>query len=228
MKFPPMWLIKHTPTDGYLPIAKHHLASRVSTRWSAVKPVEEKNVPRLFPTRLSAVNALSSYIAGVWSNYYEDGLEVSDPAEGKRNKKDYEVVQLTTVECLMGKPMIFVFGSNEAGIHGAGAAKDALKNYGAVLGKGHGHYGQSYALPTKSPGLRTLNYNEIHKYVDTFIAYAKDHPEWAFKVTRIGCGLAGLSDEKIAALFTGAPDNCFFDEAWKPFLKPETAFWGTF
>ena len=39
---------------------------------------------------------------------------------------------------------IFVFGSNESGIHesgihGAGAAKLAKEKFGAILGKGHGY-----------------------------------------------------------------------------------------
>lgn len=43
---------------------------------------------------------------------------------------------------------IFVFGSNPEGKHGAGSAKVALKKFGAVMGKGEGLYGHSYALPT--------------------------------------------------------------------------------
>lgn len=38
---------------------------------------------------------------------------------------------------------IFVFGSNEAGIHGAGAAKQAVKKFGAIAGNGEGRQGQS-------------------------------------------------------------------------------------
>lgn len=226
MKINPMWLIRHKPSDGYLPIGN---TSRQASSLTNQEPhTEGWKVPRILSNKRSANSAKARYIEGIWDNVYEDGLEVADPKSGKRKSEDYESVQIIFTEALMSKPMIFVFGSNEAGIHGAGAAKDALRSYGAVLGKGHGHYGQSYALPTKSPGLRTLNYNEIHKYVDIFIAYAKDHPEWNFKVSRIGCGLAGLKDELIAPYFAGAPDNCLFDEAWKSYLKPTAQFWGTF
>ena len=45
---------------------------------------------------------------------------------------------------------IFVFGSNLAGNHGAGAALEAHKNWGAKLGVGIGLTGDSYAIPTKS------------------------------------------------------------------------------
>ena len=49
--------------------------------------------------------------------------------------------------------MIFVFGSNDAGIHGAGAAKYALDHKGARYGKSYGHHGQSFALPSDEPAL---------------------------------------------------------------------------
>ena len=43
---------------------------------------------------------------------------------------------------------IFVFGSNLAGMHGGGAARIARLHFGAVMGKGVGLQGQSYAIPT--------------------------------------------------------------------------------
>jgi len=48
------------------------------------------------------------------------------------------------------KQHIFVFGSNELGIHGKGAAEDAAKIHRAVEGEGRGLTGNfAYALPTK-------------------------------------------------------------------------------
>lgn len=123
--------------------------------------------------------------------------------------------------------MIFVFGSNEAGIHGAGAAKHAHQKLGAIWGKPEGHYGDTYAIPTKSATLRTLRRSEIAEYVARFIAYAKEHPEMTFQVTRIGCGLAGFNDGDMAPLFGDAPFNCQFDKAWFWYL-PNHKTWGTF
>ena len=48
---------------------------------------------------------------------------------------------------------IFVFGSNPEGRHGAGAAKVAREQFGAIYGQGEGLQGNAYALPTKD--LRT-------------------------------------------------------------------------
>ena len=45
--------------------------------------------------------------------------------------------------------VIFVFGSNLEGRHGAGAALFAKNNFGAIYGKSEGLQGNSYAIPTK-------------------------------------------------------------------------------
>lgn len=99
---------------------------------------------------------------------------------------------------------VFVFGSNLSGYHGAGAAKYALNNYGAVWGRGVGLYGQSYALPTKDRKIQTLPISEIDKHIADFIQVVARNPEKTFWVTRIGCGLAGYTDDQIAPLFTRA------------------------
>jgi hypothetical protein len=124
--------------------------------------------------------------------------------------------------------MIFVFGSNEAGRHGAGAALYALRHCGAQTGLGFGPSGTSFAIPTKNPHIQTLPLGKVSDYVQRFFEYAKCHPELEFKVTAIGCGLAGFRDEEMAPLFANAPDNCFFDEAWKPYLGERQRYWGRF
>lgn len=131
--------------------------------------------------------------------------------------------------------MIFVFGSNEGGIHGGGAAKAAVLKYGAKFGQAVGLQGNSYAIPTKGVawefGRRVvgdpLRIEKIGAYVNQFVDFATEHPELQFQVTQIGCGLAGFTAEQIAPLFEEAPENCLFDEAWKPFLPPTAKFWGT-
>lgn len=94
---------------------------------------------------------------------------------------------------------IFVFGSNLEGMHAGGAARVAVKQFGAVMGQGVGLQGQSYAIPIMQGGVET-----IRPYVDEFIRFADCHPEYKFLVTRIGCGIAGFTDKEIAPLFVGA------------------------
>lgn len=106
---------------------------------------------------------------------------------------------------------IFVFGSNLQGMHGGGAARIAHRNFGAIMGQGVGLQGQSYAIPTMQGGVET-----IRPYVDEFIAFAKAHQKLTFFVTRIGCGIAGFTDEEIAPLFTEAHNvgNIVLPEGW--------------
>lgn len=114
---------------------------------------------------------------------------------------------------------IFVFGSNEAGIHGAGAAQYALEHHGAIWGRGFGLQGNSFAIPTKDGYLSTLELPTIQKYVEQFLKFAEANPGMNFKVTRIGCGLAGYTDSQIAPMFKGAPANVdFFEESWKTYV----------
>ena len=96
---------------------------------------------------------------------------------------------------------IFVFGSNLKGMHGGGAAYIAYRKFGAIMGQGVGLQGQSYAIPTMQGGVET-----IKPYVDEFIQFAKENKNLTFFVTRIGCGIAGFTDDEISPLFEKAHD----------------------
>lgn len=99
---------------------------------------------------------------------------------------------------------IFLFGSNQGGKHGKGAAKTAL-GWGAKWGQAAGLQGRTYGIPTKDASIRrTLTVEEIKPYVDEFIQFAKDHPHLHFYVTEIGCGLANHKPKDIAPLFAEA------------------------
>lgn len=110
---------------------------------------------------------------------------------------------------------IFVFGSNLQGRHMGGAARTALRNYGAIMGVGVGLQGQSYAIPTME-GLET-----IRLYVDQFIMMTDIMNYCKFYVTRIGCGIAGYSDEDIAPLFAKAfgKKNVYLPESFVKVLE---------
>lgn len=101
----------------------------------------------------------------------------------------------------LGQDEIFVFGSNLAGMHAGGAARVARERFGAVMGQGTGLQGQSYAIPTMQGGVET-----IRPYVDEFLDLAAEWDQTTFLVTRIGCGIAGFTDEEIAPLFDRAYD----------------------
>jgi len=127
--------------------------------------------------------------------------------------------------------MIFVFGSNEKGIHGGGAARVAREKHGAIIGQGFGPQGNSFAIPTCSKPTgepdHEIPLEKVAEYITLFKVYATIHPEKNFQVTQIGCGLAGFAPEQIAPLFQDAPSNCYFDAAWVKYL-PDRKFWGTY
>lgn len=110
---------------------------------------------------------------------------------------------------------IFVFGSNLAGIHGAGSAKHAYLEHGAVYGRGIGMMDRSYAIPTKDRQLQALSLEEIAPHVWNFVEMTRLHPYLQFDVVKVGCGLAGYSEEQMAPLFSGAPENCHLPSGWR-------------
>lgn len=100
---------------------------------------------------------------------------------------------------------IFVYGSNNRGIHGRGAAKTALK-WGAVIGKSD-LQGQTYGIDTcnynqhGNPKVTPLTLDKIEKNIIKFIEFAITRPDLEFLVTKVGCGLAFYSVEDIGPLF---------------------------
>lgn len=111
---------------------------------------------------------------------------------------------------------IFVFGSNEAGIHGAGAAAEAVRVWGAIPGIGYGRQGMAFGIPTKDYDVHTLPLTAIQDYVSDFLDYARSvTPQLRFLVTKIGCGLAGYLEEDIKPMFAGAPENCELPDGWR-------------
>lgn len=107
---------------------------------------------------------------------------------------------------------IFVFGSNKSGCHGGGAAYFAFRQFGAVWGEGEGLFGQSYALPTMEGKASMAD------AVGRFIDFARQHTEYTFLVTAVGCGIAGYTPAEVAPLFAEATslENVYLPEVfWK-------------
>ena len=103
---------------------------------------------------------------------------------------------------------IFVFGSNADGHHSGGAARYAVKRFGAIWGQGAGIQGQSYAIDSMS-GLPTLQ-----RGVQALLAFAQSRPDLTFLVTEIGCGIAGHRPEDVAPFFADPPSNLFLPKSF--------------
>ncbi len=106
--------------------------------------------------------------------------------------------------------LIRVFGSNQAGRHGAGYAKYCREHHGAIYGQGVGLQGDSYGIPTKDYNIQPLPLSKIKPYVKEFLHFAEIHPELEFEVSAIGCGLRGLTPADMAPMFS---------ECWGPRTK---------
>lgn len=117
----------------------------------------------------------------------------------------------------MNQRTIFVFGSNREGRHGAGAAASARLYHGAIYGQAEGLQGNSYAIVTKElrPGYPHVSLAEIAAGVNRFLAFATERTDLRFRLTPIGCGLAGYKVSQIAPLFADAPPNVELPEEFK-------------
>lgn len=127
-----------------------------------------------------------------------------------------ELAEFVRVRRAMQDPAaVFVFGSNIAGRHVGGAALTAAQEYGAEEWQGHGLAGRSYAIPTMvSPGREALSLQLIGKWVRSFLKDAAATPDRRFIVTKIGCGVAGFTEQEIAPLFAGHPANVELPLDW--------------
>lgn len=120
----------------------------------------------------------------------------------------------------LGPNEVFVFGSNDSGRHGKGAAKTAQR-WGAIYGQSQGLMGRTYGISTVNSAITgPLSISRIAKNVDQFIKFAKTRPDLTFLVTEIGCGLAGWDRTRIAPLFKEAVEveNIYLPKSFWKFL----------
>ena len=186
--------------------------------------------------RVDAATALTTGSAYLNARSLDEFMATFSPGASARDHQqvstivarwlgDYGLIQLPTPSetasrdlgsrLLAWRDSIFVFGSNLAGRHGAGAALHARREHGAVYGVGVGRTGRAYAIPTKCGQLLPLPLSDISAHVLTFLDYARTHHTLTFLVTKVGCGLAGYSESDIAPMFSGASDNCILPDGWR-------------
>jgi hypothetical protein len=129
---------------------------------------------------------------------------------------------------------VFVFGSNDRGIHGLGAAKTAIDEFGAKRGQAVGRQGKSFAIRTKMHQDNKLTrYNELTEEnkmlmdkmtiedLNKLRLDALVNPNNKFYVTEIGTKLAGRTVEEIKDLFKrmndkfSIPDNIILPEVFE-------------
>ena len=121
---------------------------------------------------------------------------------------------------------IFVFGSNPEGRHGAGAAKIAREQFGAIYGQGEGLQGNAYALPTKdlrvteNNGLRSISEAQIIESIKKLYKTARQNPDKQFKIAYRNtneASLNGYTGLEMIDMFLKAgsiPTNIIFSKEW--------------
>lgn len=103
---------------------------------------------------------------------------------------------------------IFVFGSNAIGAHAGGAAKYAKEHFGAIEGIGIGLAGQSFAIDTMGRDDR------IKESANLLRDTAERLPALTFYLTKVGCGIAGRSEDEMKQFFTDMPSNVIKPKGW--------------
>lgn len=102
---------------------------------------------------------------------------------------------------------VFVFGSNLAGNHAGGAARQAKEQFGAEDGIGEGLTGQCYAFPTLDKDFNKREAIELVASRDRFYTTVKSMPQHTFLLTPVGTGIAGYDRDFIERLFAETPEN---------------------
>lgn len=97
---------------------------------------------------------------------------------------------------------VFVYGSNQFGMHNAGSAKTAANLFGAKFGDAPiGLLDQSYGIITTSFSDHSVTIGFIESQVKVLYEFAKLRPDLTFYVTKIGTGIAGFSIDQIGSIF---------------------------
>ena len=122
-----------------------------------------------------------------------------------------------------GQDIIFVFGSNPEGRHGAGSAKVALRKFGAKQGKGEGLAGNSYAIITTElrKGHPRITLEQITDSVRRLYEVARKMPDKRFMIAyrnqpneRTLCGYTGAQMINCFLSAGDIPENIWFSEEW--------------
>lgn len=113
---------------------------------------------------------------------------------------------------------VLVFESNLGGQHGRGVSLLAGKCHGAVDGKGWGHHGNAYGIPTLDSEMKPLTRGVLVNYIQNFLKYAAAHPPLQFRVTAFGYGNPNIGMGEIVEMFRRAPRNCLLPGRWLEML----------
>jgi hypothetical protein len=134
--------------------------------------------------------------------------------DGRARKRFGGIMSSPDLITQLEPEQVIVVGTNMLGNHVGGAACQAQEIFGLQDGCHEGLSGQTYALPTIGIDWKPLFVYQIGEAVERFLCFAKWNPNLTFLVTKIGCGIAGHSEDHIKPLFQYAPANVVLPEGW--------------
>lgn len=165
------------------------------------------------------------------NEFGDEEMEEGESTETSTSvEREYTPENITTL-----KPNeLFVFGSNDRGNHGRGAALTAKTKFGATYGQPFGKQGQSFAVRTKMyqngvlteyPNLTEDNKKEMDKMTIQDLALLREealkNPNNKYYVTEIGTKLAGRTVVQMKDFFNrmntklGIPDNIILPKVFE-------------
>ena len=175
-------------------------------------------------TIIEGIDVGGMTIEQVYQSVIKKSRKGQPPA--KSSKLYRESVSSYTGNITPEENTIFVFGSNPEGRHGAGAAKIAREQFGAIYGQGEGLQGNSYALPTKdlrvkeNRGLRSIPEETIIDSIRKLYEVARQNPGKQFKIAyrnTDSASLNGYTGLEMIDMFIKAgdiPSNIIFSKEW--------------
>lgn len=109
---------------------------------------------------------------------------------------------------------IFVFGSNDQGLHYGGAAKQALQ-WGAKMNQAGGLMGNTYGIVTMNWETGNfIGWDNISKQLQLLINFAKTYPYLTFLLTPIGTGIAGADLNELDEIVTNLELPSNIEKLW--------------
>jgi hypothetical protein len=164
------------------------------------------------------IENLEGFMNNKSANVKTDNLtEVESGEEGSQFKKVVETSdrKFTPNEIIsLSDKEFFIFGSNDKGNHGAGAAKLAKDKFGAKQNQSEGLQGQTFGIITKlyqdgkltkynelTPENKIKLKNLIKKGIKDLNLLAEQNPNNEYLVTKIGSNLAGFTENQMRQFF---------------------------
>lgn len=101
-----------------------------------------------------------------------------------------------------------VVGTNDLGLHAGGAAAQAHRDFGALLGCARGCIGgQTYGIATLDKSSNKVEMVDLRMQVFDLRTIAKANPDKEFLLTPVGTGIAGFKYKDIEGMFEYMPEN---------------------